>query len=362
MSEFIVEVVKIKKEIHPNADLLALVKVRGYQVVVRSADWKDGDLAAYVPPDSVVPDKAEYAFLDGHLRIKARRFRGLWSFGLLMPAPRGSKPGDNVAEVMGITHYEPPLCGRGMTEHAADFAKAPTLTGPIYDVENILRYNEEFTPDMVVVITEKLHGANIRMTYQNGQFHVASRRFFRKEFHKPKPKNWWEKIKFWFIENVGNNDLSIPSSSEYWRTFKANPKLMDVVRKHESLVFYGELYGNTQAHFPYDSGLFVDEGVNYNELAGYNKIRIFDILDPTTRKYLSWYEVTNIVPGEYLVPVDYIGPFSMDRVQRFAEKPSQLTNAHIREGVVVKPVDDVWSDRIGGRLILKYVNPKYLES
>lgn len=363
MSDHNVEVVEVKLEKHPNADALSIVRVHGYQVIVRTQDWKDGDLAAYIPPDSVVPDREEYKFLDGHLRIKARRFRGLWSFGLLMPAPKGNKPGDNVADVMGITHYEPPLRGRGMTEHAADFANAPQFPGPIYDVENILRYNTVLTQDMQVVISEKLHGANIRMTYQNGRFHVASRRFFRKEFDKVKPKGFLQRIWYWIIENVGNVNLDVPSQSEYWRAFKQHPDLMDIVRHNEGLVFYGELYGNTQAKFSYDANPpGPDKYPDRDELVGgWNKIRIFDILDPKSRVYLPWEDVAAIVPPELIVPVDYIGPFDMNIVEKLASSPSQLTDKHIREGVVVKPLFDIWSDSLGGRIILKCVNPEYLE-
>jgi len=53
MSTHVVEVVKIKKENHPNADSLSIVKVRGWQCVVRTDDWEDGQLAAYIPPDSL---------------------------------------------------------------------------------------------------------------------------------------------------------------------------------------------------------------------------------------------------------------------------------------------------------------------
>jgi RNA ligase (TIGR02306 family) len=347
LSDHTVEVVRVRLEEHPNAERLSIVKVHSYQCVVRTQDWKDGDLAAYIPPDSVVPDKEEYKFLDGHLRIKARRFRGVWSFGLLMPAPRGSKPGDNVADVMGVTHYEPPMQGSGMTEHAADFAKAPTSPGPVYDVDNILRYDQELTPDVEVVITEKLHGANIRMTYQNGKFHVASRRFWRREFDRPTARNLIERGRLWILERLGRN-LDIPTTSEYWKAFKAQPDLMEIVKRFGGLVFYGELYGRVQSGFTYDS----NEG---------NKIRIFDVLDPTTRTYLPWPEVANIVPSELLVPVDYIGPFEMNVVQEYAEHKSQLTGDHVREGVVVKPLVDMWSDRLGGRIILKYINPVYLE-
>lgn len=349
MSDHSVEVVKIKLEPHPNAERLSIVRVHSFQVIVRTEDWKDGDLAAYIPPDSVVPDREEYRFLDGHLRIKARRFRGSWSFGLLMPAPRGSRLGDNVAEVMGVTHYEPPLRGRGMTENAADFAKAPQFPGPVYDVENILRYDRELTPDIDVVVSEKLHGANIRMTFQDGKFHVASRRFWRKEFDPVKPKGFWQSIRFVVLNILGQPEM-ILSNSDYWTSFKANEELMEIVRTHHDLVFYGELYGRTQGGFTYD--VEEDEG---------NKIRIFDVLDPVARTYLPWSEVANIVPQHLLVPVDYIGPFGESIIQELAESPSQLTDAHVREGVVVKPLEDMWSDRIGGRIILKYVNPVYLE-
>ena len=362
MSDHSVEVVKVRLNKHPNADRLSIVKVHGFQVVVRTEDWKDGELGAYIPPDSVVPDKEEYAFLEGHLRIKAHRYRGEWSMGLLVKAPRGSKEGDNVAEILEVTHYEPPLRGRGMTEHAADFASPPPLGGPVYDVENLLRYDDEIPEGLAVVVTEKIHGANIRMTFQNGKFHVASRRFYRKENYRLRPKDWWEKIKFWFMEYLGNQSLEVPTMSEYWRAFKRNPALMDIVRRFEGMVFYGELYGNTQARFSYDADPPTDKYPDRDELiGGWNKIRIFDILDPKTHTYLPWEEVANIVPSNLLVPVDYIGPFSMDKVKELGSAPSNLTKTHIREGVVVKPLVDMWSSRLGGRLILKYVSPMYLE-
>ena len=104
-----VEVVPVELELHPNADTLSIVKVFGYTAVVKTEQWKDHRVGAYIPPDSVVPDSPEYAFLNGHFRIKARRYGGVMSQGLLMPVPLGDfQVGDDVAEVMGVTHYVPP--------------------------------------------------------------------------------------------------------------------------------------------------------------------------------------------------------------------------------------------------------------
>ncbi|MGH9759840.1 MAG: hypothetical protein ACREAC_03250 [Blastocatellia bacterium] len=79
-----VEVVPVVLERHPNADTLSVVKVfGGYTVCVRTVDFKDGDLGAYIPPDSVVDSsRPEFAFLAGHERIKVKRLRGIVSMGL----------------------------------------------------------------------------------------------------------------------------------------------------------------------------------------------------------------------------------------------------------------------------------------
>ena len=50
-------------EKHNNADALSIVRIGGYQVVVRTDSWKVGDLAVYIQPDSVVPVTKPFEFL-----------------------------------------------------------------------------------------------------------------------------------------------------------------------------------------------------------------------------------------------------------------------------------------------------------
>lgn len=108
MSTFRCEVVPVTLLPHPNADSLSLVQVFGFTCVVRTADWVGRDRGVYVPVDAVVPDRPEFAFLDGHRRIKARRLRGVFSMGLLLPAPWDAEVGDDLTEALGVTKYEPP--------------------------------------------------------------------------------------------------------------------------------------------------------------------------------------------------------------------------------------------------------------
>ena len=65
-----VEVVPVVMEKHPNADKLSVVRVYNFTCVVNTADWEGVTQAAYVQPDSVMPDKPEYRFLKetGNLR------------------------------------------------------------------------------------------------------------------------------------------------------------------------------------------------------------------------------------------------------------------------------------------------------
>lgn len=157
MSTFRVEVVPVVLEPHPDADSLSIVKVRGFTVCVKTFDWVDRKIGVYIPPDSIVPDTDQFKFLNTSRRIKVRKLRGIISMGLLVPAPEGSKLGDNVAELMGITHYETPieLSTSGEARGYSDFYL------PIYDVENYYNYPDVLREGELVQVTEKCKDAII---------------------------------------------------------------------------------------------------------------------------------------------------------------------------------------------------------
>ena len=92
-----VEVVRILDvQPHPAADRLDVAKVYGFPVVCRRGEYAVGDLAAYVPIDSMVPLTEQWAWLtqgkEKHRRIEAKKIRGIFSMGLLV------KPGE-----LGVT-------------------------------------------------------------------------------------------------------------------------------------------------------------------------------------------------------------------------------------------------------------------
>lgn len=316
MSAFAVEVVPVTLETHPNADSLSIVRVYGYTVCVRSADWQGVQRGAYIPPDSVVPDSPAFEFLNGHRRIRAKRLRGIVSMGLLVPAPDGAVLGDDVAELLGVVHYEPAMLpGCRETEDA----KAPGGYHPSYDVESLRRYAALFTPGEVVWISEKIHGANARYVFEGGEMHAGSRTRWKKRDER----------------------------SVWWQALEATPPLAAFCEAHPGVTVYGEVYGQVQ-----DLRYGVERGVRF---------AAFDVLtadgawvDPEDAHGLL---TSHGVPWVPTLPVQ---TFDLARIETLANGPSLLCAAHCREGVVVRPIAERRDDRLG-RVHLKMVGTDYLE-
>jgi len=314
-----VEVVPVHLEPHPNADTLSVVRVfDGYTVCVRTADWAGRELGAYIPPDSVVPDTPEFAFLDGHRRIKVRRLRGIISMGLLVAAPEGSAIGDDVAELMGVTHYDPPM----PISTGGEAIKPPPGYRPSFDVDSLRRYAGVFIPGETVFVSEKIHGANGRFTYlEDGGFFCGSRTEWKQES----------------ADNV------------WWRALRETQGLQDFLTAHPGATVYGEVYGQVQ-------------DLRYGTKRGEVRFAAFDILvgsqwlDPKAARDLSQPSGLPWVPT-----IAEAVPFELDRILELAEGPSLVPGAdHVREGCVVKPVQER-SDPTVGRVCLKVVGNGYME-
>jgi RNA ligase (TIGR02306 family) len=115
---------------HPNADLLEIVCVLGYQSIVKKNVYKTNELICFIQPDTVLPD-TEWAkiYKAKSNRVKAIKLRKEWSFGIvesitLLPIGKSVavddgkgnpvetqfpwEEGDEVSQILGITKYEPP--------------------------------------------------------------------------------------------------------------------------------------------------------------------------------------------------------------------------------------------------------------
>lgn len=315
MSTHRVEVVEVKVLPHPNADALVIVQPFGFTVCVRKAEWKDGDLGAYIPPDSVVDStRPEFAFLAGHERIKVRKLRGIVSQGLLVKAPPGAKIGDDVMEALGVTHYEPPVS----TNTSGESEAPPPGHRPVYDVENWRRYGHLLVPGEDVWVTEKIHGANARFCWAQGRLYAGS----RTEWKRPDSTLLW------------------------WKVAEQHAWLEALCRAQEPLTLYGEAYGKVQ-------------DLAYDHAPGRYSLRIFDAW--TGSEWMERGALVDLVErhGGAMVPLLARGPYDPAAVEALAEGPSTIAS-HLREGCVVRPVVERTDPEIG-RVQLKIVGNGYLE-
>jgi RNA ligase (TIGR02306 family) len=313
-----VEVIRIGEiEKHPNADSLGIVRIYGYTCCVRLGDFQPGDLAAYIVPDSVVPDTPAFAFLQGHRRIKVRRLRGMYSQGLLVKAPEGACEGDDVAEVLGVTRYEPPCAVR--TGGSAE--PGPGFFCPKYDVESWHRYKALLVEGEEIAVTEKIHGASARFTWANERLYCGSR------------SEW----------------LREASEVLWWVAAAASPWIEEFARAHAGWVLYGEVFGRVQ-----DLRYGVQPG-------GKPRFLAFDIFDAAAGVWVPWTTLAQTLPPEHRAPVLHVGPYAEARAVELSRGKSLVPGAdHIREGVVLQPLRERIDGEIG-RVKLKVVSDEYLE-
>jgi RNA ligase (TIGR02306 family) len=328
MSEFHVEVVEIGKiGKHPNADSLSITQIHGgYPVIFKTGQFNEGDLAVYIPVDALCPTaRPEFQFLKNdnvrdYEKIKAKKLRGIFSMGLLIPCPPGFTPGTNMQEALGVKKWEPILEVTTGGEQEKDPGFMPKYT----DIEGLRKYRNVLVPGEEVVLTEKIHGANARYCYRDGRLWVGSHHQIKRE---DVSNMWWRAAK-----NVGLEEK------------------LATIPDH---VFYGEVYGQVQ-------------DLKYGAQPGELFLRFFDIYDIKAGRFLdfqAFYEtIMSFGPeGLKMVPCLYKGPWKEELIG-MCEGKSVVAAKHggnnVIEGFVVKPAVERWDQKVG-RVIFKMVGEGY---
>ena len=311
---------------HPGADRLELAVVGGWQCCVQKGKYKAGDLITYIPPDSVLPvelaDKLGVTKFLSNGRIIPVRLRNEPSFGLVID-PVGNE-GDNVADQLGITKYQPPFDPRD---------KEALPSNPYFatytDIENMRNFPNVFDDGEEVIVTEKIHGKNCRLGFILND------------------EGSWERIAGG--RSVQRKDVP---GSVYWYPWSLPQvnffagALLGVSDAKRQIIMFGEVFG-TQKKMKYG-------------LPGQFGFRLFDIM--VDGAYWDWDKTVSLAQECQVetVPVLYRGPFSLAKIAELSKGLSTIEGAdHIREGVVVRPVKERLNDKVG-RAILKYVSDDFL--
>lgn len=334
MSSLVVEVCEIESiRPHSNQEITELecAKIKGWQVVVRKGKYKPGQLVVYVPPDSVMPLSLSDSwgitkYLAANGRVTQTKIRGEFSFGCILDADPTWEVGKDVSEYFGITKYEPPT--KLVPGDTASVPFPKTLFS-YTDIENIKNHPYEISSEELVCATEKIHGTNVGIVYYNGEFYCRSKGYYRKE-----------------CTAEGGRSL-------YWAPF-FTPGVRQLLEgasdlfSSSAIALFGEIYGSP-----------VIGKYTYDTEKGKVGFRAFDLyIDGNFVDYQDFKNITS----EFSVP---IVPslcenmkFDYDYFYSLAQGKSVLTDSHICEGIVVRPMKERL-DRKGNRVIYKVFNESF---
>jgi len=379
MSTFAVPVKRIRAiEPHPNADAIELAVVDGYRSVVKKGEFRPGDLVAYIPEASLLPEwlLKRFAFWDeeknrGTLngkegnRVKAIKLRGELSQGICYPLKKSVNPaetswqltrdnwgievstffaeGDEVAGFLGITKYEPPI-PVSMSGEVFNAGQELTLN---FDVENWKSYPDILQDGEEVIFTEKLHGTCTVVAIL--------------PYRNTHPEAFGEKKNILiFSKGLGAKGLVFKNNERnrdnlYIRATRNLIARIDTAQRNneEGVTVPNFILGETFG--PGVQDLAYGKEVGFRVFAAAYGYR-------GNQRFQDWAFVEGSLKAEFgfeTVPVLYRGPFSEAAMRKYTDGKTNLGAEHIREGIVMVPACERLDSTIG-RVCLKSISADYL--
>ena len=341
---------KIQLFPHPNADSLQLGKVGQFQVVVQKGLYEDGDEVLFAPRHSILPDYLAEGFrsyLKGKEknRVGSVRLRGELSMGVILPLdalPLDTTSESDLAQVLGITKFEPPI----PIELAGQVEAAPCYISQ-HDVEQFGIYASEFEADEEVVVTEKIHGSQVNMALTpDGEFVLSSKGILSRS------------------QVILESDTNV-----YWRAARncEIQKLLEDMqeiysRKNGDDMIAKPLVQAIGEVIPVQGGKWL-----YGQDPNSPVVLLFDLrVDGVSLSVTSFTELSGMLSGEtycpaaHWVPFIWRGPFSAMPADVLCKGNEQVSGKelHIREGVVIRPSKPKLATD-GTPLLVKKINPAY---
>lgn len=319
------------------ADRIECVHVLGWSVVAKKGEFTVGESCVYFEVDSFLPVCEQFEFLrsscfrnDDYMgqgfRLKTQRFRGQLSQGLILPlsilpGDRSYMPGDDVTELLGVRKWE--------TEDKV--TSSGTVIGDMpYGIPKTDEMRIQSFPELIsellqqpYYITTKMDGTSVTMYWKDGKFGICGRNY---EYADDGRCAFWEYAKkYKLMEKFEDNNLP-------------------------DLAFQGEFCGG---------------GIQKNRLKlKYPEWYVFTVIDLNSHRRLGMEETARLCEmlGITMVPVEETGEkFPYHTVEELLERAKGKYSSGLhKEGIVIRPVQPVYSRTLSGPLSMKVLNNDYL--
>lgn len=319
------------------ADRIECVHVLGWQCVANKGQFQVGDHCVYFEVDSFLPVCDRFEFLRSSsykkseilgegFRLKTLKFRGQISQGLVQPLsilPEGEyELGTDVTELLGVRKWEIEERVTSSGTVIGDFPYGITKTDELR-VQSYPELIAEFKAVPAYYISTKMDGTSVTMYWKDGKFGVCGRNY----------------------EYEDNDKCAM------WR-YAHEHKIEEHLRENNipDVALQGEFCG---------------AGIQKNRLKLVKpEWYVFTVVNMETgRRYpLPQMEELCKKLGLKMVPVEELGEvFHYESVEELLERAKgKYASGMNKEGIVIRPVEPVYSRTIEGPLSMKVLNNDYL--
>jgi RNA ligase (TIGR02306 family) len=317
---------------HPNADNLELATINGWQVCVKKGEFKTGEYCIYVTVDSIFEDCPPYEFLrNKHFRIKTIKLRGALSQGIAFPISLINefgneitfelKEGLDISSIIKCKHYEKPVPAQ-----LAGQAKGYRPSWIKKTDEDNIKSNPGILAELYdkpYVITVKVDGSSGTFYVKNNEFGVCSRNL---ELKQDDTNSFWKIAIQYDIENK-----------------------IKTYFKDRNIALQGELYGPD----------IQDNLLGVNEV----KFAAFNLFDIDKQEYLGHFDLLNFsnimqIPMVKVLEIGNNFNYTLQQLQNLANE-LKYDNGNLAEGIVLRPVTEMYSETLKGRLSGKVISELY---
>jgi hypothetical protein len=350
-----------------NADRIELIKVLGWQCIVKKGIYKPGDLGIYIEIDSIVPDIPVFNFMkERKFRVKTIRLRGQISQGLFMSFDemklkntKKLKEGTDLTNYLNIKKYEPeeeiiykpkektlwwklvytiPFL-KMFRKRVGQGASFPTHLVPKTDETRLQSFDSGFLEkykDIDISVSIKMDGSSVTFILNKGKFSVASRNV-------------------WFIEKANNN---------FWKIVEETniDKAMKKVFGKRNIVLQGELCGpGIQGNkYNFDTLRFFLFGAFDSDKKEYFTPKDLKDIYFLLKEYEANIDMCEII-DEY-IKIEDVG-LNINNWLELAESKSIFNEKTWNEGIVIRSSDNKpygVKGMEGGRFSFKVVSNSFL--
>jgi RNA ligase (TIGR02306 family) len=323
---------------HSNADRLEIARVLGWRVIVGKGEFQVGDLCIYCEIDSKFPEEdplfQRIAPLKGsHFRLKTIRLRGELSQGLCLPLKileeKGlsipMEEGLDVTDLLKITKYEVFHPG----EEEGEIHPFPHFIPKTNQIrlQSFPQLMQEILGLDAYVMT-KYDGTSFTAYYRQGQFGFCRR-------------------------NAELIPSGLETATNFYEEIVKKLELEKRLRSYQrDIAIQGEICGPKLAKNPL--------GLKQLDLF------LFDIFDIDQARYLALEPFLHAAKDLDLQTVEIQeSHFKVlfKTIKEYLEfaKGNYFNTSNPREGIVIRPLEYVFSSTLQNRLTFKVINNDYLE-